>query len=119
MRILHNVHLNRVGKKAKAPPTASIDATEEYVLYARLAEESGPGPEDEVVSKVWDERLLEALDRLPLEFREALVMCDVEEMAYKDIAAALDIPIGTVRSRIARGRGLMARYLGEKKPARP
>jgi len=61
-----------------------------------------------ILARGQDVRLLDkALGELPVEFREALVLHELEEMPYKDIAAALDVPIGTVMSRIARARRLL------------
>jgi RNA polymerase sigma factor (sigma-70 family) len=56
-------------------------------------------------------RIDEALGRLPLEFREAIVLREMEDMSYREIAQVLAIPIGTVMSRLARGRSLLARFL--------
>ncbi|MDD5248747.1 MAG: sigma-70 family RNA polymerase sigma factor [Rhodocyclaceae bacterium] len=56
-----------------------------------------------------------AIERLPLEFREVIVLRELEDMAYKDIAAVLAIPVGTVMSRLARGRRLLARYLAAER----
>jgi len=58
-------------------------------------------------------RIDAALGRLPLEFREAIVLRELEELSYKEIAAVLAIPIGTVMSRLARGRRLLAQFLGD------
>ena len=56
-----------------------------------------------------------ALERLPVMYREVIVLCDVEEMKYKEIAALLDIPVGTVMSRIARGRKILRGMLVEER----
>lgn len=63
-----------------------------------------------------DEDVLAALARLPQSFQEVIVLSDVEELTYKEIAAALDIPIGTVMSRLHRGRGLLRGELAEFRP---
>jgi len=60
------------------------------------------------------QRILEELDRLPAEYRMAVVLCDVEEMSYEEAAQAMDVPIGTVRSRVSRGRAMIrTRLTGE------
>lgn len=69
----------------------------------------------------WDEvhwrsevgRLLEELDRLPLEFRMAVTLCDIEQMSYEEAATAMDVPVGTIRSRLSRGRAILRRRLTE------
>jgi RNA polymerase sigma-70 factor, ECF subfamily len=66
--------------------------------------ESGPTPEDTLIRLDNQAAILTALEQLPPLLREALLLCDVEEMKYKDIALILDVPIGTVMSRIARAR---------------
>jgi RNA polymerase sigma-70 factor (ECF subfamily) len=65
-----------------------------------------------VPQQVTDEDLLAALRRIPPRFQEVIVLCDVEELTYKEIADALAIPLGTVMSRLHRGRGLLRAELG-------
>lgn len=75
-------------------------------------EPDGSGdPEDIVLSEVVDEDLLRALDELPSEFRVVIQLVDVEEMSYKEAADALDIPLGTVMSRLHRARARLRRSL--------
>ena len=64
-----------------------------------------------VPQEIKDEEILAALDKVPLAFREILVMSDVEEFSYKEIAAALKLPLGTVMSRLSRGRKLLREEL--------
>lgn len=76
-----------------------------------------PDPDDRIAASVpfvppvsqvlTDEDLLGALRRLPAQFQEVVVLCDVEEMTYKEISVALGIPLGTVMSRLHRGRALL------------
>lgn len=68
-------------------------------------------PERELIARLLDEDIQKALESLPTEFRIAVVLCDVEGLAYEEIAKVLDIPLGTVRSRIARGRSLLQKKL--------
>ena len=75
---------------------------------------------DREVTAVTDRMAIDAaLDELPEEFRAAVVLRDVADLDYADIAAVLDIPLGTVRSRIARGRTALARLLGGNRPIAP
>ena len=78
-------------------------------IHAPLDLEANP----EQLALCADERRLidDALTRLPLEFREVVVLRELEDMSYKEIAMVLAIPIGTVMSRLTRGRRLLARYL--------
>jgi RNA polymerase sigma-70 factor (ECF subfamily) len=65
-----------------------------------------------VPQELTDEDVLGALGRIPVQFQEAIVLCDVEELTYKEIADALAIPLGTVMSRLHRGRALLRSELG-------
>jgi RNA polymerase sigma-70 factor (ECF subfamily) len=64
-----------------------------------------------VPEKITDEEVLAALDRVPVEFRTVVVLADVEEFSYKEIAHMLEIPVGTVMSRLSRGRKLLRELL--------
>jgi RNA polymerase sigma-70 factor (ECF subfamily) len=72
---------------------------------------SGPTPEDNLIRLDNQAALHAALEQLPPPLREALLLCDVEEIKYKDIAAILDVPIGTVMSRISRARTTLRQLL--------
>lgn len=98
-RILRNTFLtSRSG--LRAVPPLSID--EQPALVEELID--GETPETRLVERVNAERLRQAIERLPVEFREVLLLSDVEEMRYKEIAETLSIPIGTVTSRLIRAR---------------
>jgi RNA polymerase sigma-70 factor (ECF subfamily) len=76
-----------------------------------------PAADDALDAEVLPADVQEALRRLPPEYRAAVVLCDVVGMPYEEIGAALDIPVGTVRSRIHRGRAALRRALtGEASP---
>src|SRR5579864_2200533 len=83
----------------------------------RSVQETGTDIEDTVAyappvpEKVTDEEVLRALNRVPAEFRTVVVLADVEEFSYKEIAHLLEIPIGTVMSRLSRGRKLLREHL--------
>jgi RNA polymerase sigma-70 factor (ECF subfamily) len=66
-----------------------------------------------VPQQLTDEEVLAALRRIPLQYREVIVLCDVEEMTYKEIADALGVPVGTVMSRLHRGRALLRAELSQ------
>ena len=70
-------------------------------------------PESILLNAGLHERLQAALERLPIQFREVLLLCDVEEMKYQEIAEMLELPIGTVMSRISRARKLLRGMLAE------
>lgn len=86
------------------PPFSLFEAVSQY------PSEEG-NPEHIVISKLMDEEIQSAIAALPQEYRAVVVLCDVEGYAYQEIAAILDVPIGTVRSRLSRGRGLLQQRL--------
>ena len=101
--ILHNAHLNVRRNRGRSP----IDADSEAVEQAPADPERALSPEDLLVRAAMDHDLRAALDDLPEKFREAIWLRDVEELSYAEIAGVVQVPIGTVMSRIARGRRLL------------
>jgi len=116
-RILNTSAINRYRKQASHPVTTSLPEGEEFYLYNRIRDLSGQeltmGAEEEVLSKYLDEDVYKALSDLPLNFRMPIILADIEGLSYKEIAEALQIPIGTVMSRISRGRRQLQRSLWE------
>lgn len=102
-RIVTNVFLDEVRRRKRRPLEALPDDPE------RLLPPSAPP--DTPTDRLSDE-VQAALRRLPEDFRAAVVLCDVVGLSYEDIADALEIPVGTVRSRIHRGRRLLRSALG-------
>lgn len=101
MSILQHVRSNRRRARGRSPIVSdSHDAIASTVPFVP------PVPE-----QLTDEDLLAALKRIPVQYQEVIVLSDVEELAYKEIAAALSIPIGTVMSRLHRGRALLRQEL--------
>ena len=114
-RIMKNLFLNRVDKKKRAPDQTSLDDTEEWYLYSQL-KDFGPeaakeDPANIFELKDWGEQIREAIDRLPDDFREPIVLFDGEGLSYQEIAELLDVPIGTVRSRLNRARKKLQKEL--------
>src|SRR5947209_10400843 len=116
-RILNTSAINRYRKQASHPVTTSLPEGEEFYLYNRIRDLSGQelttGAEDEVLSQYLDEDVYKALSDLPPNFRMPIILADIEGLSYKEIAEALQIPIGTVMSRISRGRRQLQRSLWE------
>ncbi|HZU45175.1 MAG TPA: sigma-70 family RNA polymerase sigma factor [Terriglobales bacterium] len=108
-RILHNTFLtSRTGLKVTM--TESLDDKEDG---PELAVEAAT-PESIFLQRANAEMLQGAIDELPVHFREVLLLCDVEEMSYQEIADTLAIPIGTVMSRLSRGRKMLQGRLREQ-----
>lgn len=107
-RILNTSAINRYRKQATHPNTTSLPEGEDFYIYNRIKDLSGQelstGAEDEVLSQYLDEDVYKALNDLPPNFRMAVILADIEGLSYKEIAEALQIPIGTVMSRISRAR---------------
>jgi len=113
-RILTNTFINSYRKKQRQPVTVSDEDIEDWYLYDKLGE-SGveASAESEVLEKIPDEDVQKALEDLPENFRMAVLLADVEGFSYKEIAEILEIPIGTVMSRLHRGRKALQKALWE------
>ena len=120
-RILNTSAINRYRKQATHPTTTSLPEGEDFYLYNRIKDLSGQelniAAEEEVLSQYLDEDVYQALNDLPPNFRMAVVLADIEGLSYKEIAEALQIPIGTVMSRISRARDTLERLLLEGESA--
>jgi RNA polymerase sigma-70 factor (ECF subfamily) len=111
-RILMNTFINIYRKKQREPQTISDDEVEDWYLYSKMVEGGAePSAEAEVLEKIPDEDVQEALMSLPEQFRTAVLLADVEGFSYKEIAEIMDVPIGTVMSRLHRGRKALEKRL--------
>lgn len=114
LRILTNTHINRYRRSCRSPETVAWEDLSDSGTRNLPQERSlDPLPEETVLASVPDGVIGTALADLPDEFREAVVLSDMHELSYKEIAEALHIPLGTVRSRIFRGRRLLREALAE------
>src|SRR5205807_2854829 len=116
-RILTNTYINSYRAKKRRPEQSDIEDVEDLYLYRRLggleAARAGQSAEEEVLEHITDAEVKEAIESLPDQFRMAVLLADVEGFAYKEIAEILDIPIGTVMSRLHRGRRALQKRLYE------
>jgi len=116
-RILTNAYINRYRAKQRRPQETDLAEVEDLYLYRRLgnldAVFSNRSAEDQLLEMFTDDEVRQALEDLPENFRLPVLLADVEGFPYKEIAAILDIPIGTVMSRLHRGRKQMHRALYE------
>jgi RNA polymerase sigma-70 factor, ECF subfamily len=99
LTIVRNTTYNWLQEKRSRQLTDPIDETTEALVAA-----NDQNPETILLARIDHESLRQALTELPIEFREVLVLREMEELSYKEIAALCDLPIGTVMSRLARGR---------------
>jgi RNA polymerase sigma-70 factor, ECF subfamily len=116
-RILTNTYINQYRAKKRRPDETDLEEVEDLYLYRRLGglegATAGRSAEDELLEHLTSEEVKEAIESLPEQFRMAVLLADVEGFAYKEIAEILDIPIGTVMSRLHRGRKAMQKQLYE------
>ena len=116
-RILNTSAINRYRKQATHPNPSSLPEGEDFYLYNRIKDLSGQelniAAEEEVLSHYLDEDVYKALQDLPPNFRMAVILADIEGLSYKEIAESLQIPIGTVMSRISRARRQLQHSLWE------
>ena len=132
-RILRNVFLSGRRRRQSRPVEVPLSDEEgedrPFSLFERLHQPFllwWSNPEEEFLNGILREDLAEAVDALPDSYREVLVLIDVHGFRYAEVAAALEIPVGTVRSRLARGRSRMQEHLwrhavdrGLREPPRP
>jgi len=114
-KILTNTFINSYRAKKRRPEESDLDDVEDLYLYRRLggleAATAGRSAEDEVLDHFTDDDVKAALEALPEQFRMAVLLADVEGFSYKEIADILEIPIGTVMSRLHRGRKALQKAL--------
>lgn len=101
LTILRHVFINDYRRKKRQGQTVDVDAIEPHTVFPQVQEAD---PEGRFFDRIVDDTVWEAIDRLPDEFREALILSDVEQMKYQEIGKVLGIPVGTVKSRLFRAR---------------
>ena len=112
LKIVTTTHISRCRQQSRQPQTMTWDDGEDGPPRQWHKSNDMP-PEAIVVEQELDEPVQQALAQVPEEFRAAVLLCDMFDLSYKDIAQALDVPLGTVRSRICRGRRALAEHLRE------
>ena len=112
LRILTNLNIDRGRRTQRAPQTTPLEAND-YYLYDKLAETDGGSDEERVVERLSQDDIVAALSAVPHDFRDVIVLVDLGDFSYQDAAQILDIPIGTVMSRLHRGRRILKRELAD------
>ena len=115
-RIMTNAYINTYRKKQREPQKVSQDQVEEFDLYRELKSHDpqfGVTPETIVLDSLVDSDIIDAIDELPEQFRLAVVLSDVEGFSYAEMAEIMDVPMGTVMSRLHRGRKALQKRLWE------
>ena len=112
-RILTNLNIDRGRKQQRTPDQQPMEEGD-YYLYNRL-EESGAGDDEQrVVERLSQDSIVDALASVPHNYRDVVVLVDIGDFSYADAAQILDVPIGTVMSRLHRGRRILKQSLAEE-----
>ncbi|MFM2076596.1 MAG: hypothetical protein RJA49_486 [Actinomycetota bacterium] len=114
-RILTNTYINSYRSKQRRVQETELNDVEDLYLYRHIADvgKASRSAEDTLFDLFTDDEVKAALESLPEAFRMPVLLADVEEFSYKEIAEMLDIPIGTVMSRLHRGRKAMQKALAD------
>jgi RNA polymerase sigma-70 factor (ECF subfamily) len=102
-RIMRNTYINDYRRGKRTPDMVEYDEQKSAYMMSRGDE---PGP-DEIKGEIFEDEIAEAISTLPEKFKSVIVLRDVEDLPYEEIAEALEIPIGTVRSRLHRARAIL------------
>src|SRR5208282_1023511 len=114
LTILFNNFRNSYRKSSREQPAASTDEFERKVEGESLRiDPAGSDPEAMLSGQGMEGKVERALAGLPAEFREAILLVDVEELSYQEVSGVLNIPIGTVKSRVSRGRAMLRDALAD------
>jgi RNA polymerase sigma-70 factor, ECF subfamily len=116
LRILTNLNIDRGRRQQRSPQTTSLDTEAgDYFLYNKLESQvAEENPDEErVLERLSQDSVVEALAEVPHDFRDVIVLVDIGEFSYADAAQILDIPIGTVMSRLHRGRRILKKNLAD------
>lgn len=108
LTILRNTFINAYRRRKLEPVAMDLDVAEPHAIDRTVAEAD---PEGNFFAQIIDQKVIEAIDALPEDFREVLILSDIEQLTYAEIAAAVGVPIGTVKSRLFRARQQLQRSL--------
>jgi RNA polymerase sigma-70 factor, ECF subfamily len=112
MRILTNLNIDRGRREQRSPDMQPMEEGD-YFLYNRLEESTEPTDEERIVERLSQDSIVEALASVPHDFRDTIVLVDIGDFSYQEAAQILDVPIGTVMSRLHRGRRILKSQLAE------
>jgi RNA polymerase sigma-70 factor (ECF subfamily) len=112
LRILTNLNIDRGRRQQRAPDTTHLEESD-YFLYNRLEDSQEALDEERVLERLSQDDIVDALAAVPHDFRDVIVLVDIGEFSYQEAAQILDVPVGTVMSRLHRGRRILKRHLAE------
>ncbi len=111
-RILTNLNIDRGRREQRTPDIQPMEEGD-YYLYNRLEQDAGTEDESQIVERLSQDSVVQALSAVPHNFRDVLVLVDIGDFSYQDAAQILDVPVGTVMSRLHRGRRILKKELAE------
>ncbi|MBA3717647.1 MAG: sigma-70 family RNA polymerase sigma factor [Actinobacteria bacterium] len=113
LRILTNLNIDRGRRQQRAPDTTHLEESD-YFLYNRIQGDASESLDEErVLERLSQDDIVDALAAVPHDFRDVIVLVDIGDFSYQEAAQILDIPVGTVMSRLHRGRRILKRHLAE------
>jgi RNA polymerase sigma-70 factor (ECF subfamily) len=111
-KIMTNIFINEYRSKARSPMSVNVDELDDNFLFGQLAaDKTTKNPEQELFSRVIDDDVKKAIESLPDDFRLVVVLAFLEGFSYQEIADIMDLQLGTVKSRLHRGRKLLQKAL--------
>jgi len=110
-RILKNSYINRYRKETKEPDTVDYDEIQNFFNTIRYDTSDQNDLQEKIFDGLLEDDVAEALESLPEDFRTVVILCDIEGLSYEEIAEFIDCPVGTVRSRLHRGRKMLREKL--------
>ena len=106
-RIMKNSYINRYRKETKEPETVDYNDIQNFYNNIRYESTDPNDLQEKIFGGLLEDDVARALESLPEEFRTVVILCDIEGLSYEEIAEFVDCPIGTVRSRLHRGRQML------------
>lgn len=111
-KIMTNIFINEYRSKSRTPVSVNMDDIDDNFLYGQLAAFSPEkNPEEQLFAKIFDDDVKKAIEELPDDFRLVVVLSFLEDFSYQEIADIVDLQLGTVKSRLHRGRKLLQKKL--------
>src|SRR5574342_555780 len=108
LTILRHAFINEYRRRTRHPETVDIDSIEPFSVFEEVQDND---PQGTFFDRIVDDEVLRAIDQLPEQVRETVVLSDVEGLTYEEIARILEVPVGTVKSRLFRARRLLQQKL--------
>lgn len=110
-RIMKNSYINRYRKESKEPDKIDYDDVKDFYASVKDSTVDTNDLQEKIFGNLFEDEVAEALQELPEDFRTVVILCDIEGYTYEEIADFIEIPIGTVRSRLHRGRKMLRSML--------